>query len=48
MCSAVTSQPMPRGDACKRMRNLARDGDELDERASTYDRNLGRDTCRGY
>lgn len=46
--SAVTSQPMPRGDACKRMRNRARDGEELDERASTYDRNLGRDTCRGY
>lgn len=45
---AVHSQSMPRSEACRRMRNLARDGDELDERPSTYERNLGRDICRDY
>lgn len=45
---AVQSQSMPRSEACRRMRNLARDGDELDERPSTYERNLGRDICRDY
>lgn len=45
---AVGSRSMPRSEACRRMRNLARDGEELDEKASTYERNLGRDTCRGY
>lgn len=45
---AVHARSMPRSAACRLMRNIARDGEELDEKASTYDRNLGRDTCRGY
>lgn len=44
----VSSQRLDRREACRRMRNGARDGNEFDERVSTYERNLGRDTCRNY
>ena len=44
----VTSQGMERREACRRMRNGARDGNQFDDRVSTYERNLGRDTCRNY
>ena len=44
----VSSQGMDRRDACRRMRNGARDGNQFDDKVSTYERNLGRDTCRNY
>lgn len=44
----VMSEAIGRREACRAMRNTARNGDELDERPSTYDRNLGRDPCRGH
>lgn len=44
----VSSQGMERREACRRMRNGARDGNEFDDKVSTYERNLGRDTCRNY
>ena len=44
----VSSQGMDRREACRRMRNGARDGNQFDDRVSTYERNLGRDTCRDY
>lgn len=44
----VSSQGMGRREACRRMRSGARDGNEFDDRVSTYERNLGRDTCRDY
>ena len=42
----VQATPMPRKDACRRMQAAGRVGRERDERASTYERNLGRDACR--
>ncbi len=39
---------IPRLDACRGMRSVARDGREFDDAPSTYDRNLGRDPCRRY
>ena len=44
----VSSQGVERREACRRMRNGARNGNQLDEKVSTYERNLGRDTCRNY
>lgn len=44
----VSAQGMQRREACRRMRNGARDGNQFDDRVSTYERNLGRDTCRDY
>ena len=44
----ISSQGMERREACRRMRNGARDGNEFDDKVSTYERNLGRDTCRNY
>ncbi len=44
----VASQAVERREACRRMRNGARDGNEFDDKVSTYERNLGRDTCRNY
>jgi len=43
---AVSGQALPRSEACRRMAATARSGHERDDRASTYDRNLGRDPCR--
>ncbi len=43
---AVSGQPLPRSEACRRMANTGRSGHERDDRVSTYDRNLGRDPCR--
>lgn len=48
---AVTSAPLPRGEACRRMAaagSIGRAGHARDESVSTYDRNLGRDPCRYY
>lgn len=42
----VRAMPMPRKDACRRMHAAGRVGRDRDERASTYERNLGRDPCR--
>ncbi len=44
----VSSQGMDRREACQRMRNGARDGNQFDDKVSTYERNLGRDSCRNY
>ena len=44
----VSSQGMDRREACRRMRNGARNGSQFDDKLSTYERNLGRDTCRNY
>lgn len=44
----VSSQGMDRREACRRMRNGARNGSQFDDKMSTYERNLGRDTCRNY
>ncbi|MEO7917423.1 MAG: hypothetical protein ABIR16_07235, partial [Dokdonella sp.] len=41
----VSAQSIDRREGCRRMRNRARDGSELDDRVSAYERNLGRDTC---
>lgn len=48
---AVTSEALPRGEACRRMAaagSIGRAGHARDESVSTYDRNLGRDPCRYY
>jgi len=48
---AVTSEALPRGEACRRMAaagSIGRAGHARDESVSTYDRNLGRDPCRHY
>ncbi|WP_300614726.1 DUF4124 domain-containing protein [Dokdonella sp.] len=43
----VTATPLPRDEACRRMAaERGRAGRSRDERASTYERNLGRDPCR--
>ncbi len=44
----VRGTPIPRSDACRRMRSPGRDGREHDDNVSTYDRNLGRDPCRRH
>lgn len=44
----VSAQRIPRLDACRGMRSVARDGREFDDVPSTYERNLGRDPCRKY
>ena len=44
----VRAQRIPRLEACRGMRSVARDGREFDDDVSTYDRNLGRDPCRRY
>ncbi|MGB4859986.1 MAG: hypothetical protein WBP11_11760, partial [Dokdonella sp.] len=44
----VSSQGMDRREACRRMRNGARDGNQFDDKVSTYEHNLGRDICRNY
>jgi hypothetical protein len=46
----VTAIALPRDEACRRMAaagSVGRAGREHDERVSTYDRNAGRDPCRG-
>ena len=48
---AVTSEAMPRSEACRRIAaagSIGRAGHERDQSVSTYDRNLGRDPCRYY
>jgi hypothetical protein len=48
---SVTSEALPRGEACRRMAaagSIGRTGHERDDRVSTYDRNLGRDPCRYF
>lgn len=42
----VHATTMARKDACRRMQAAGRVGRDRDERASTYERNLGRDACR--
>lgn len=43
----IAATPVPRSQACRGMASgYGRKGADLDERASTYDRNLGRDPCR--
>jgi hypothetical protein len=47
---SVTAIALPRDEACRRMAaagSIGRAGREHDERVSTYDRNAGRDPCRG-
>lgn len=44
----VSARRIPRLDACRGMRSVARDGREFDDAPSTYERNLGRDPCRKY
>jgi len=47
--TAVTSRQVSREEACQKMNRagaIGRDGHNLDQRASTYDKNLGRDPCR--
>ena len=46
---AVTSTPLPRAEACRRMQGGGAAGRSLrdhDQAVSTYERNLGRDPCR--
>lgn len=44
---AVAATPLPRAEACRRMAaERGRSGRGRDERAPTYERNLGRDPCR--
>lgn len=43
----IKATPLPRAEACRRMAaSHGRSGSGRDERASTYERNLGRDPCR--
>lgn len=47
--AAVSTRPLPRAEACKRMASggsIGRAGREHDDAVSTYDRNAGRDPCR--
>lgn len=44
----VSARRIPRLDACRGMRSVARNGREFDDVPSTYERNLGRDPCRKY
>lgn len=46
--SSVTGKPIPRALACRAMRSAGDIARRLDEKISTYDKNLGRDPCRGY
>ncbi|MFO1507751.1 MAG: DUF4124 domain-containing protein [Lysobacterales bacterium] len=48
---SVTATPIPRTQACQRLRAagaIGRDGRARDESVSTYDRNRGQDPCRRY
>lgn len=47
----VTGEAVPRAEACAAINKLttsSRNGYKLDDRVSTYDKNLGRDPCREY
>ncbi|MEO7062258.1 MAG: DUF4124 domain-containing protein [Dokdonella sp.] len=47
--TTVSTRPLPRAEACKRMASggsIGRPGREHDDAVSTYDRNAGRDPCR--
>jgi hypothetical protein len=47
----VTSEAVPRAQACAAINKLtasSRNGYELDDRVSSYDKNLGRDPCKEY
>ena len=44
--STVTSNAIPRAEACARMAHSSHAGRGRDETVSTYERNLGRDPCR--
>lgn len=45
---SVSARRVPRVEACRGLRSVARHGREHDEVISTYERNLGRDPCRRY
>ncbi len=45
---SVSARRVPRVEACRGLRSVARHGREHDEVVSTYERNLGRDPCRRY
>lgn len=47
----VASEAVPRAEACAAINKLtasSRNGYELDDRVSSYDKNLGRGPCKGY
>lgn len=45
---SVRASEVSRREACRRIEHPARSGHERDDRASTYERNLGRDPCRRF